>query len=67
MGGPLAGPHDECGPVIPSYCGECVSPGQLKNTMPTAKNNIGLNDEINVKDELKILVGHRKRNSGRLL
>ena len=35
--------------------------------MPTVKNNTGLNDEINVKDELKILVGHRKRNSGRLL
>lgn len=36
---PLAGTHDKCGPVIPSYCGEHVFPGKLKNPVPAVKSN----------------------------
>ena len=25
FGGPLADTHDKCGPIIPNYCGKCIS------------------------------------------
>ena len=58
--GPLAGPHGECGPVISSYCGKHVLSGKLEGPIPAVKSNNGLNDEINVENELRTLVGQRK-------
>ena len=58
---PLAGPHDEHGPVIPRCCGECVSPGKFfKIQCLLQKNHTGLDDGINVENESKTQVGHKK-------
>ena len=60
LGRPHAGPKVKSGPVIPSHCGEHVSPGKLKNPVPTVKNHTGLDDGIGVKDKSITPVGHRK-------
>ena len=48
------------GPVIPSHCGEHVSPGKLNNPVPTVKNHTVLDDGIDLEDELKTEVENRK-------
>ena len=63
LGGPLTGPDVKQGPVIPSHCGEHVSPGKLNNPVPTVKNHTVLDDEIDLEDELKTPVGNRKHVS----
>ena len=40
LGEPLVGPHYKHGPIIPSCCGECVSPRKFKNPVPTVKKII---------------------------
>ena len=60
LGGPLAGPDVKQGPVIPSHCGEHVSPGKLNNPVPTVKNHTVLDDGIDLEDESKTPVGNRK-------
>ena len=60
LGGPLAGLDVKQGPVIPSHCGEHVSPGKLNNPVPTVKNNTLLDDRIDLEDESKTPIGNRK-------
>ena len=48
---PLVGPDVKQGPVIPSHCGEHVSPGKLNNPVPTVKNHTVLDDGIDLEDE----------------
>ena len=60
LGGLLAGPNVKQGPVIPSHCGEHVSPEKLNNPVPTVKSHTGLDDGLYLEDESKTAVGNRK-------
>ena len=60
LGRPLTGPQVKSGPVIPSHCGEHVSPGKFKNSVPTEKNHTVLDDGIDLEDKSKTPVGNRK-------
>ena len=58
--GPLIGYQVKHEKIIPSHCGEYVSPWKLSNPVSTVRNCIVLNDKINMEDESKTPVESRK-------